>query len=219
MQVLQWIVAVSALHHTPKGFLKVHRDVPGHTEEAPPEALGPTVDETTAIAEEPVTPETVESTVESQIEDSLRPSVVMDCVEDDCSEQTVTACHMLWTAKLKKCVDNYDKWSGFCGAPKFKDHLTGAIRDCKQGCCSPVAQGTKVVLEKANVVVEEPASEEEGEEKKEEEKGSRTLTPEQTEDIVQQIAEKTHGGKDPLTREEIAEIAESVRAKAKKVES
>jgi hypothetical protein len=215
MQVLQWIIAVSSLHHT--GFLKVHRDVPGHTEAAPPEVLGPNVDETTAIAEEPVTPETVESTVEKQIEDSLRPSVVMDCVEDDCSEQTITACHMLWTAKLKKCVDNYDKWSGFCGAPKFKDHISGAIRDCKQGCCSPVAHGTKVVLEKAKVVVAEPASEEEEKaEGKEEESPLRTLTPEQTEAIVAQIAEKTHGGKDPLTREEIAEIAASVRAKAKK---
>jgi hypothetical protein len=212
MQVLLLLVAVSALHQT--GFLKVQRDVPGHTEKTPPtEVEGPDVNETTVISDEPVTPDTVESTVEHQIEHSLSPTVVMDCVEDDCSEQTITACNLLWTAKLKSCVDNYEAWSGFCGAPMFKDHVTGALRDCKQGCCSPVAQGTTVVLEKANVVMEgEEPEPEEGEEPE----GVRTLTPEQTEDIVQQIAEKTNGGKNPLTREEIAEIAASVRAKAKK---
>jgi hypothetical protein len=213
MQVLQLLVAVASLHHA--GFLKVQRDVPGHTEPTPPgEVEGPDVDETTVISDEPVTPETVESTVEHQIEDSLRPTVVIGCVEDDCSEQTVTACHMLWKAKLKSCVDNYEAWSGFCGAPKFKDHITGYLRDCKQGCCSPVAQGTKVVLEKADVVVE-GAEAPKGEETPE---TLKSLTPEQTEDIVKQIAEKTNGGKNPLTREEINEIAESVRAKAKRVE-
>ena len=65
--------------------------MPGYTEKHPIE--GPKVDETTVISEEPVTEETVESTVENQIEDSLPRSVVMDCVEDDCSEQTITACH------------------------------------------------------------------------------------------------------------------------------
>jgi hypothetical protein len=206
MQVLQFIVAVSSLHHT--GFLKVQRDVPGHTEGAP--IVGPDVDETTVISDEPVTEETVESTVEHQIEHSLSPTVVMDCVEDDCSEQTITACHILWTAKVKSCMENHEAWSGFCGAPKFKDGVTGQLRDCKQGCCSPVAQGTTVVLEKANAVVEgapEPEGEEAGKKMKE-------LTPEQTEDIVKQIAEKTNGGQNPLTREEIAEIAASVRAKA-----
>jgi hypothetical protein len=212
MQVLQLIVAVISVH--PRGFLKVQRDVPGHTEEAPPVA-GPNVDETTVISDEPVTADTVESTVEHQIEDSLSPSVVMDCVEDDCSEQTITACEMLWTAKLKKCVENYEAWSGFCGAPMFKDTETGKMRDCKQGCCSPVAQGTKVVLEKAHVAVEPEPAEAEPEEEKTEKTPLKTLTPEQTEEIVQQIAEKTNGGQDPLTREEIAEIAASVRAKAK----
>jgi hypothetical protein len=207
MKVLQLIVAVAAVH--PRGFLKVQKDVPGHTEESPV-VDGPNVDETTVISDEPVTPKTVESTVEHQIEDSLSPTVVMDCVEDDCSQQTITACEMLWTAKLKQCVDNYEAWSGFCGAPMFKDAETGVMRDCKQGCCSPVAQGTKIVLEKAHVAVE-------GESPPEEEApgNMKTLTPEQTEDIVKQIAEKTNGGKDPLTREEIAEIAKSVRAKAK----
>merc|ERR1719498_2038714 len=100
MQVLQLLVAVSSLHHT--GFLKVQRDVPGHTEAAPP-APGLDVNETTVEMEEPVTEETVESTVEHQIEHSLSPTVVMDCVEDDCSAKTIEACHVLWTAKLKAC--------------------------------------------------------------------------------------------------------------------
>jgi hypothetical protein len=213
MQVLQLIVAVSSLHHT--GFLKVQRDVPGHTEKHPIE--GPKVDETTVISEEPVTEATVESTVENQIEDSLPRFVVMDCVEDDCSEQTITACHMLWTAKLKSCKDNYEAWSGFCSAPMFKDTATGKMRDCKQGCCSPVAQGTTVVLETALDVT--AGSEAEGKEKKEEEKkeekAMKKLSKEQYADIVKQIAEKTNGGTETLTREEIMEIAESVRAKAK----
>jgi len=212
MQVLQLLIAVSAIRHT--NFLKVQRDVPGHTEGAPPPpAEGPDVNETTVISDEPVTEETVETTVEHQIEHSLSPTVVMDCVEDDCSEQTITACHMLWTAKLRLCIDNHEAWSGFCGAPKYKDGVTGALRDCKQGCCSPVAQGTAVVLEKAKIDAVE-GSEPETEEGEEEE-GLRTLTEEQTEDIVQQIAEKTNGGQNPLTREEIAEIAASVKAKAK----
>jgi len=218
MQVLQLIVAVLAVH--PRGFLKVQKDVPGHTEPTPPGTVeGPNVDETTEIMEEPVTPDTVESTVEHQIEDSLSPSVVMDCSAETCSERTISACRTLWTNKLKDCVDNYEKWSGFCSAPMYKDPDTGVMRDCKQGCCSPVAQGIEVVLEKANVAVEAESAEEsepEGEEKKKE--PVPALTPEQTEDIVKQIAEKTNGGETQLTKEQIKEIAASVRAKAKKNE-
>ena len=43
----------------------------------------------------------------------------------------------------------------------------------------------------------------------------KKLSKEQYADIVKQIAEKTNGGTETLTREEIMEIAESVRAKAK----
>jgi len=208
---------VASVH--PRGFLKVNKDVPGYTEGAPPHAVeGPNVNETTVIADEPVTPETVETTVEHQIEDSLSPSVVMDCAGVECPTQTIAACHTLWTEKLKHCTEHYEEWSGFCSAPMFKEPESGIMRDCKQGCCSPVAQGIEVVLEKAHVVVDANAtanateSEAEGEELKE---TTPALTPEQTQDIVQQIAEKTNGGENPLTQEEIKEIAASVRAKAK----
>merc|ERR1719473_215521 len=110
----------------------------------------------------------------------------MDCVEEVCSERTITACHTLWTNKLKDCVEHYEEWSGFCGAPMFKEPETGVMRDCKQGCCSPVAQGTKVVLEEANVVVEANTTTTDSEDGEEE--PLRTLTPEQTQDIVNQIA-------------------------------
>ena len=76
---------------------------------------------------------------------------------------------------------------------------------------------TKVVLETALDVT--AGSEAEGKEKKEEEKkeekAMKKLSKEQYADIVKQIAEKTNGGTETLTREEIMEIAESVRAKAK----